>query len=236
MKYSFFFLTLLVSFYSTAQSCQDSYYPIWQGAKWKTTSYNAKGVANGIESYEIKNYTSTATSSTGTIHAVITNEKGKDSTALDYTITCTKGVFKIDMKSIMAGALKDNPQMKDMDVQMEGDELETPHTLYIGQTLPNGKITMKIYSSGTLISTNVINTVSRTVVAKESITTPAGTFECYKISTTYSLEMQIMNMPIKQSFSSNEWIARGTGVVKSESLDKNNKMVGYTLLTEAPKK
>jgi len=39
-------------------------------------------------------------------------------------------------------------------------------------------------------------------------------------------------IPIKVEVSGTEWYAKGTGLVRSESYDKKNKLTGYTVLTE----
>jgi hypothetical protein len=67
---------------------------------------------------------------------------------------------------------------------------------------------------------------NRKVEALESITTPAGTFECYKL--TYDMEIKSM---IKMTVKATQWVARNVGAVKTESFDKNGKLVGYSLLT-----
>lgn len=67
---------------------------------------------------------------------------------------------------------------------------------------------------------------NRKVEAFESVTTPTGTFDCYKL--TYDMDVKsIMKMTVKAT----QWVAKNVGAVKTESLDKNGKLVGYSLLT-----
>jgi len=69
--------------------------------------------------------------------------------------------------------------------------------------------------------------VDRKVEAFESITTAAGTFECFKLSQTTKSKMMFMNLTLK----SIDWIAEGIGSVRSESYTEKGKLEGYTVLT-----
>ena len=44
-----------------------------------------------------------------------------------------------------------------------------------------------------------------------------------------------MKMGLKQSFEIKEWIAEGVGAVKSETYNKNGKLMGYSELTAVTK-
>ena len=71
----------------------------------------------------------------------------------------------------------------------------------------------------------------RKVEGFESITTPAGTFECVKV--TYKARTKMGTaIPINVNISGAEWFAKGTGIVRTESYDKKDKLTGYTILTE----
>ncbi len=72
---------------------------------------------------------------------------------------------------------------------------------------------------------------NRKVEAKETITTPAGTFECYKISSEISSKVAFVN----QKFKSVDWFAKGVGMVRTETYDKKGKLESYALLTKFEK-
>ncbi len=85
--------------------------------------------------------------------------------------------------------------------------------------------------SGIAIMSLVIEIFDRQVEKFESITTPAGTFECTKI--VYSAQSQMgQAIPIKVKTSGAEWLSEGTGMVKSEQYDKKKNRMSYSLLTE----
>jgi hypothetical protein len=73
--------------------------------------------------------------------------------------------------------------------------------------------------------TMVVKVYDRKVEAVEDVTTPAGTFSCYKLS--YTVESKTMFTIIAKS---TDWIAKRVGVVRSESFDKNGKLTGYMVL------
>jgi hypothetical protein len=75
-----------------------------------------------------------------------------------------------------------------------------------------------------------INVSNRKVEAVENLTTPAGTFECYKISFDVATKMMI-NVKSKGV----EWFAKGIGMVKNETYDSNGKLLGSNVLTSIKK-
>ena len=74
-----------------------------------------------------------------------------------------------------------------------------------------------------------IDITHRKIEGKETITTPAGSFECIKISST----IKIKNI-IGYEMQSIEWISKGNGVIRTESY-RGDKMKGYSLLTKLSK-
>ena len=70
-----------------------------------------------------------------------------------------------------------------------------------------------------------INITNRKIEGKETITTPAGSYDCFKM--TYDIESKtVMTVKMKGI----DWFAENVGTVRSESLDKNGKLQGYTVL------
>jgi Fe-S cluster assembly iron-binding protein IscA len=96
----------------------------------------------------------------------------------------------------------------------------------VGQSLPQGKIEMSVEANGTRLFGSTVIIKDRKVEAKESITTSAGTFECFKVSSVVETK-SIMSMESKTI----QWIAEGIGIVKTENLSKNGKLIGSQVLT-----
>ena len=214
---------LFIGFSSMGQSTCNTYYPFEEGAKFEITSFNKKGKKESVVNYEITNIDNDM----ATIKANISDAKGKEVTTTEYNITCDGNSVSIDFKSLM------NPEMfkqyKDMDMEMSGTNIEFPNNLKVGQTLKDANLKMTMNMSGIKMNMTV-DMLNRKVEAKESVTTAAGTFDCFALS--YNTEMK---MGMKMKFKIKEWIAKGVGVVKSETYNKKGKSMGYSELTSFSK-
>jgi hypothetical protein len=113
-----------------------------------------------------------------------------------------------------------------MEVTMDATDLDFPGDLSVGQTLKDGSITIKISSQGMAMMTMVVKIYDRKVEAIEDITTPAGTFSCYKMTST--IESKTMFTIIAKT---TDWMAKNVGSVRSETYDKDGKLTGYMVLT-----
>jgi len=202
-----------------SQNTCSMYYPFEEGTAFQITGYDKKGKTNSVMDYSITD----VTGNTATINTKISDKKGEEITTTDYKITCENNVISIDFKSLM------NPDMfaqyKDMEVDFEGTNIELPDDLSVGKNLKDANMVMTIKMGG-LNMNMTMDLVNRKVEGKESITTPAGTFDCYVI--TYTMEMK---MGMKSTIKNKEWIAEGVGMVKSENYNKNGKLMGYSELT-----
>lgn len=214
---------LLMSFLASSQNACKAYYPFEKGTKFEITNYNKKGKKEGVINYEV----TSVEGNVATIKTEIFDAKGKEITTTSYQITCEGNYISIDFKSLM------NPDMfkqyKDMDMDITGTNIELPNDLQIGQTLKDANMTMAINMGGMKMNMK-IDMLNRTVDKKESITTPAGTFDCFALS--YDSEMK---MGMKMKFTIKEWIAEGVGMVRNESYNKNGKLMGYSELTSFKK-
>lgn len=114
-----------------------------------------------------------------------------------------------------------------MDVTIEADNLTYPSVLKVGEKLDDGQLVMKVKTDGMTIATITLTVHNRKVEAKESITTDAGTFSCYKIS--YDITNKVGF--ITTNLSVIEWMAHGVGLVKSETYNRRGRLTGYSKLT-----
>ena len=113
-------------------------------------------------------------------------------------------------------------------MEVLSENLEYPADLAPGKKLKDGKITITAQGSAIPIQIEV-NIVDRVVEKKETITTPAGTFETWKIKAKTVMKQQ-MGMNMTFDFDQVEWISKNVGMVRNEMYDKG-KMKGYTILT-----
>ena len=113
-----------------------------------------------------------------------------------------------------------------MEVEVTGDNLELPLNGVAGTELEDGGVTAVVRSGGIKIITVSVSLSNRKIAAKETIETPAGSFNCIKY--TYDALSQMGF--VKVNMSSIEWYSADYGTIRSESYNKNGKLMSYTLL------
>ncbi|CAN0601858.1 unnamed protein product, partial [Ectocarpus sp. 12 AP-2014] len=199
-----------------AQTNCSRFYPMEEGTAFEYTMYNKKGKTDGISSYQVTTVENNGDSTTATMAISFTDNKGKDVYSSDYSFTCTGNMVSIDYQSLMPQQMLEQYGEMDVEMDISGTDLEIPNDLSVGQELEDANVTMKISMSGINMTTTVDMT-NRKVEKQESVTTPAGTFDCYVL---YS-DTESKVMMTKQSFPSRVWLAEGVGMVKQETYKKN---------------
>lgn len=222
-KFTITICALLMSSLTIGQDICSKYYPFKEGITFQITTYNNKGKKNAVVDYEI----TAVKNNVATFNTKISDEKGKEITTSNYNITCDGNGISIDFKSIMNPELF--AQYKDMEMELTGTNIDIPNNLSVGQSLKDADMVMTVKMAGLNMEMNM-KLLNRKVDDKESITTSAGTFDCYVIS--YTIEFK---MGIKQTNTAKDWIAEGVGMVKSETYNKNGKLMGYSELTNLTK-
>lgn len=207
-----------------AQECEN-YFPTETGATWTMTHYDGK---NNVQSTQKSTVVSSENKDGGILTTISTtsyDDKEKQSYQNTFTTLCKEGVFYMDMKTFMPPTEGNDPNQAQM--QMEAANMEIPSNLTVGQTLPDAWIKMFIQVEGMPpMAGQTIMITNRTVEGFESITTPAGTFECVKIS--WDTEMKMMFAVKSKTIA---WYSLGVGTVKSETYDKKGKLEGTSILT-----
>lgn len=114
-----------------------------------------------------------------------------------------------------------------MEMKFSGTDLEFPSALVPGTNLPDGTFTMEAFMNGIKMITLNVTITNRKVLSKESITVPAGTFECYKISYDSELKAGFA----KKSYTYVTWFAPEVGAVKSEYYSVKGSLEGHSEMT-----
>lgn len=206
-----------------AQECQP-YYMVEKGAVREMSSYDKKDKLTGTSIQTVKDITVAGNKTEWTIGSVSKDEKGKELSSGDLHMSCEDGVFKMDMKNFIDEATLKS--FEGMEVTMDATDLDYPAVLSPGQALPDGNITIRVTNQGMAIMTMIVKIYDRKVEAAENMTTPAGTFTCYKLTST--IETKTMFTVIAKS---TDWIAAKVGPVRSETHDKDGKLMSYMVLT-----
>jgi hypothetical protein len=99
---------------------------------------------------------------------------------------------------------------------MENFYIEYPNDMKPGDALKDATMNLDVDANG--MKQNVTMVVNnRKVVGKESVTTTAGTWECFKIAYKSRITVKTMGIGIPINIEGFEWYAPGFGIVKTES-------------------
>ncbi|MDD5694252.1 MAG: hypothetical protein PHD61_02970 [Bacteroidales bacterium] len=191
----------------------------------ETKSYDAKDKLQGITKMTVLQKQTAGARTSVTTEVKSYDEKEKELMNTQMEVYCEDGVFYIDMKKFLDQ--KTMESFEGMEVAMETENMEFPSSLQVGQTLKDARITVSASTGGMKLFSMNVWVTNRKVEAIEDITTPAGTFSCYKITSDVETKMMM-----KISVKSVEWYAKNMGTVRSESYNEKGKMTGYTVLTD----
>ena len=209
----FFFLSAFIQ--KESSDCT-FYFPQNEGDEFEMTSYNAKGKEQSIYKHKIlEKVVNGGNVELKSQFEVYDPGKDEKKTTGKYTALCEDGVFKIQMGGISTAGMQ---EMKGFEMKINSDNLEIPANPTVGQSLSGGEmhITMVTETGDELPLFKMSAVVSnRKVEALEKRTTPAGTFDCVKIS--YEVETKML---FKINANAVEWYAKGVGLVRSETYNK----------------
>lgn len=217
-------IVLFAAGLTNAQECT-FYYPQTKDTKLEYKSYDQKNKLTGINRQKIKDVTKTSNGVSALVEAEYYDKDEKETYKTEFTVKCENGIFYIDMKKFMSP--ESMAAYKDMEMSIESDDLEMPTSLKAGDMLKDGSITIVITNNGMKFMTMTTTVTNRKVEAIETITTEAGTFECYKLTSDVASKTGFINVKAK----SVEWYSKNVGMVKTESLDSKGKSMGSTVLT-----
>ncbi|WP_207431002.1 hypothetical protein [Sabulibacter ruber] len=146
---------------------------------------------------------------------------GRPETTEEYRIKCSGDTIYLDaMLLLREQALK---AFEGKDFSYTPVDIPYPQQMKVGQLLPDGKLGVKVRSSNIDITQISMVATNRKVEAQETINTPAGSFDCFKISYQYIVELDAMGMPLRDVFSVEEYFSLEHGLVKAQFTTKRGK-------------
>ena len=212
MKKILFITLLFASFSSSSQNC-DTYYFFQKNKTVEMTFTNKKGKETGKNIYTISDVKKSGATFSSTINSEIFDNKGKSITKAINNIKCTGGILMMDMKMFIPST-----QQEQMGMAEGGADafIEYPANMKEGDKLNDGQFSMDFKMQSGINAHIDVSITNRKVDGKESVTTPAGTWDCFKISYHSKIKMKIgIGIPINADVT--EWYAPDFGVVKTES-------------------
>lgn len=210
-----------------AQECT-IYFPDNVGTQLVYKHYDKKGKESSKTKQKVTSVNATSNGVEIEIETEVYDNKEELLHSGSMVVRCEGNTFYFDMRNYldpntMAG-------FENMDIKMESENLEFPSNLSEGDMLKDAWIKIEISNAGFKIMTMTVNITDRKVESIETITTPAGSFKCFKITQTVSTKAGI-----KAISNTSEWYSEKIGLVKSESYNSNGKFQGSSELVEIVK-
>jgi hypothetical protein len=175
-------------------------------------------------------YTSTKKdASTISVHAEISDKNDKLMGTGDSEMICEGNAIKIDMKSfIPASSMKQNMNMK---ISGDAKYITFPMAMQPGETLDDGSVTIHMDNNGGMGVDMQMDLTDRKVEQAETITTNAGSFDCFKITYNATTKVKLAGIGIPFHMKVTEWYSPKLGRdVKSETYNKGGKLMGTMVL------
>lgn len=157
------------------------------------------------------------------VKTVVKEDNGDVLVTGTFDVKCYGENTWIEPEALISPGLME--QYKNMEYSITGDGLSIPNSFSVGQKLPDGEIVMNI-DAGVMTMTVTIDMTDRKVVGEERVTTEAGTFDCFVITYTNTVEMGL-----RRTFNCTQWIAKDVGMIKEKSYKQNGKRISKSVLT-----
>jgi len=233
---------LLVVVKLFAQDCTHYLY-MQKNKTIEMTFYTNKGEAHFKTVSTVSDVTTENGVTTATVVSQAYDKDGKALGQNTVSYKCDGATIMVEMNFNMPQQQSDKSQK--MDIKFSGGFAEFPTGMKVGDHLKDASTQMQMGANGNTTATTTVRITNRVVAAQENVTTPAGTWNCFKItyntSSTTSLDGadaaqtdtlndamsklkakfgKFMKMP-SHNYSSETtiWYAPDVGMVKSQTKD-----------------
>jgi hypothetical protein len=155
-------------------------------------------------------------------------EDTKVQRSFDYFIGCKDGKMILD-KEVLSDP--DNLTLfEDKEFSFDGKNIHYPNNVKPGDTIRDALHSINVSTGPVSLSTINTSLVARKVEAHETISTPAGNFDAFRISYTQELTRGSEDLKFTTRKYMVEYVVPGLGVVRSEERTKGGKLKWYTQL------
>lgn len=213
MKRIILFVTALLTItILQAQNCD--YYFLQEGKTIEIGFKNKKGKSTGRQVYSISKREKKGNRVTATVNTEMFSAKGKSEMKAENEVSCDNGKLLCDMRMYVPAGQQE--YLSSSTAKVEEASLEYPAGMKKDDQLKDGQFSMNFKTDAGLAGTLSVSITNRKVLDREIVTTPAGSWECFKISCTTKINTKIMlNIPV--TINVTEWFAPGFGIVKTEA-------------------
>ena len=199
-----------------------AYYWFKEGRQITYLQKNADGKTTGETIVNINK----VSSSGDTLIAEIATTIGNKIEPITLKYKCIGTKVLIDLNSMLSNNMfKTMMTKKNMSMEMSSGYLEFPYSMKVGDELAASAVEIKVKMDNSIFMSATSKVNSRKVEAKENVTTPAGSWNCYRISEQREMimDMKGMTMPAQKT-KSEQWFADGFGIVKQNFYDADGKL------------
>ena len=196
-----------------AQDC-NNYLFLQNNKTVEMTIYDKKAEPSGKQIYAVSNVATVGGITSATLNSEMFDKKGKSIAKSTTIVKCNGGVMMMDMRMNLSS--QQQQQIGSTTATADNVYIEYPSNMNVGDQLKDGTFQMDITTNGMNQSIGMSIT-ERKVESKETVTTTAGTWECFKISYKSKTVIKTMGIGIPMNMDGTEWYAPGVGVIKSES-------------------
>lgn len=204
-----------------------AYYPVTTGTQTETKIYDARGVVTGKTVHKVQSTSPLLNAEVTSTRYEIFDASDNSVGTGDYDYISRGPSAYVDMKKYLSPHMMKLFEEKNLEVEIQTAELEIPNAnTTVGQTFSEATLTLTLSGNEKPFETFSIRIYNRVVSGTESLTTPAGTYQCKKI--TFDMEITSAGRTLTRW---TEWWAPEVGCVKTEYFNEDGKLIGNELLT-----
>jgi hypothetical protein len=206
---------------------QETFFPTKEGTVLIYKTFDKKDKHTNTVKYTIKHVNINGSNMDITYLCESIDPKDKPVFKEEITIHQKGDKLYLDMSNFINKAAFQQDGEIPANIEVTGNNMEIPLNPTPGDILPDANVAMALKMGFVNIKMSA-NVTNRKVEAIEDITVAAGTFKGYK----FSSDVNTVAMGIKVNAKITEWYAKGVGIVKTESYDKNGKFQSRMELIE----
>lgn len=223
------FLVLSLFLLSLETDYCDTLTYLEKGNKWTLTNYDKKGKVEGHVHYHVLDKRETEKGIEWDLQTKMADDKGEEITDVTTTAICDGNSIQMDMSQMIPPETMEG--LSGMELEIEADDIIYPFQLKENAELPQAQVIIRASTNGIQMMEMTTIIKDRKVEKKETLSTPAGDFEVFKITQT----TEVKNKFISRETKSIDWYCPKIGVVRSEYYDKKGKLDGYSEITSFTK-
>ena len=194
-----------------------------EGSKLTYHNFDKKGKLHSTTTTEITSVKIKGDTTYYKVHQLVSTGKKKNDVESDLVFKCSGDNFMVDMRSVLNQEMME--AYKDATLTVTSNNMIMPGNLEPGMELEDGEVNMKMHIEY-ITTTLTCRAFYREVESIEDITTAAGTFTAYKIKGYFETKISFARF----AWSTIEWYVPDVGMVRTESYDKKDKLIGYSEL------